>query len=73
MTSCTTLFFIKTRENSSTFNSRAESKQYFEDLQVRAWLIEKRDGGDKKDESELSSDGDETDYEEEFYFDKKKG
>lgn len=47
--------------------------QYFEDLQVRAWLLHKRDSGDDKDESELSSEGDETDYEEEFYYDKNKG
>jgi hypothetical protein len=73
VTSCTSLFFIKTKENSNSYNSHDESKQYFEDLQVRAWLIEKLGGGDKKDDFELSSDGDETDYEEEFYFDKNKG
>lgn len=73
MTSCTSLFFIKTKQNSSDFDPKSEEIQYFEDLQVRAWLLHKRDDGGDKDETELSSDGDETDYEEEFYYDKNRG
>ena len=69
LTSCTSLYFLKTKENSEDFDEKSqEPEQYFEDLQVRAWLLEKQQK--RYGESEDSDDGDETDYEEEFYFDK---
>jgi hypothetical protein len=44
--------------------------QYFSDLEVKALLIHKIDHyNEEQDDSE--SEGDETDYEEEFFFDKK--
>lgn len=67
-TSCTTLFFPKTRENSKDFDPDSSDPQYLEDLQVRAWMIENYDTSEKD-----SNDGEETEYEEELVFDPNSG
>lgn len=70
-TSCTSLHFLKTQENSDDFNPHLDEAEYFEDLQVRAWLLEKSGKENSEEDEEFSSDGEETEYEEEFFLDRK--
>lgn len=69
-TSCTSLFFPMTADNSEDFDPDMEEPQYFSDLEVRALLLQK-ERQSNLEEDEYSDDGEETEYEEEFYFDKK--
>ena len=69
-TSCTSLYFPITADNSEDFDPDSEEPQYFNDLEVRALLLQKEKQSDPE-EDEFSDDGEETEYEEEFYYDKK--
>ena len=69
LTSCTSIHFPKSKENWASFDSEDEDNLYFDDLEVKAILLHKLNK--HQDDAELSDDGDDTDYEEEFYFDKK--
>jgi hypothetical protein len=70
-TSCTSLYFPKTPENSKDFDPEDEGPQFLEDLQVRAWLIQKH--SDQNAEDSDSETGEDTEYEEELTFDRNSG
>lgn len=67
-TSCTTFHFPKTAMNSPDYDDDADEPQYFDELEVKALLLFKSE--EQNDDSSEMSDGEETDYEEEFIYDK---
>ena len=69
ITSCTSLYFLKTHENAKDYDAENEVDNYFSDLEVRALLLIKAE--EKADDESEDEDYEETEYEEEFYYDQK--